>query len=43
MSWVFIFMGLGEDAAGMLPWFVFMGLSFGTILRHKRKLLRIII
>jgi len=43
MSWVFIFMGLGEDAAGMLPWFVFMGLSFGTILRHKRKLLRIIV
>lgn len=36
MSWVFIFMGIGEDAAGALPWFVFMGLSFGTILRHKR-------
>jgi hypothetical protein len=39
MSWILIFMGLGEDNAGSLIWFIFMALGFGVIIRHRTKLL----
>jgi hypothetical protein len=41
MSWLLIFMGLGEDNAGEIIWFIFLALSFGVIIKRRTELLAI--
>jgi hypothetical protein len=35
MAGSMIFMGVSQDNAGMLTWWVYMAAGFGVILRHR--------
>ncbi len=37
MSWLMIFMGISQDNAGKLLWWVFMSTGYGVLLRHMRR------
>ena len=37
MSWMMIFMGISQDNAGGLIWWVYMAAGYGVTLRHQRK------
>ena len=35
VSWVMIFMGISQDNAGSIVWWVYMAAAYGVILRHR--------